>query len=160
MEGKLMICLIALGVFSVTGIFSATHRQLAKEAFDCVFRRMTLRKCSTGFDEKMKMKLTGKLIGRSPLLARKLHQHFELVSWALTFTLIISLSFSVMGAYNLAVYGSCDPHGTDCVFNPGVLTCGSEECEINGCDCESTGCEEPLYNACQGKCDCQENTCG
>ena len=33
-----MICLIALIIFGVLAIFSASYRPLAKEAFDCVLR--------------------------------------------------------------------------------------------------------------------------
>ena len=60
-----MFCLIALIIFSILGIFSATHRQLAKEALDCVFRRVTLRPCNTGFDKKVKGKVIGKLLNKS-----------------------------------------------------------------------------------------------
>lgn len=53
-----MLCLAALVVFSILGIFSASYRPLAREAFNCVFRKMTLRSCNTGFDQKIKTKLT------------------------------------------------------------------------------------------------------
>lgn len=155
-----MICLIALTVFSVAGIFSATHRVYAKEAFNCVFRRITLRKCNTSFDEKMKMKIVGKLISKSPKLAKSVHQHFEVLSWTFTFLLITSFIFSGLGLYNLAVYGSCEPHSTDCVFNSGELTCGSQHCETKSCDCETNSCVEPFFEACEGSCDCQETVCG
>ncbi len=75
-----MFCLIALIVFSILGIFSATHRKLAKEAFDCVFRRITLRPCNTGFDQKIKGKIIGKLLNKSPKLAKgvqSLHELFD-----------------------------------------------------------------------------------
>ncbi len=60
-----MICLIALFIFAVLGIFSAKYRELSKEAFNCVFRRITLRKCETGFDKKMKAGFVSRLIGKS-----------------------------------------------------------------------------------------------
>jgi hypothetical protein len=37
-----MICLIALVVFGIMSIFSVGFRPLAKESFNCVFRRLTL----------------------------------------------------------------------------------------------------------------------
>jgi hypothetical protein len=57
-----MPCIIALIVFSIMGIFSASHRALAKEAFSCVFKRITFRPCDTGFQEKIKGKILSKLI--------------------------------------------------------------------------------------------------
>ena len=56
-----MICFVALAVFAVMGLFSAKYRPYAKEAFDCVFRRLTLRKCESGLDKRIKSKLTGKI---------------------------------------------------------------------------------------------------
>ena len=54
-----MFCIVAFIVLSILGIFSATNRALAREAMDCVFRRVTLRPCNTGFDEKMKARILG-----------------------------------------------------------------------------------------------------
>ena len=56
-----MACLIALIIFGIMGIFSASHRALAKEAFICVFKRVTFRPCDTGFKEKIKGKISRNL---------------------------------------------------------------------------------------------------
>lgn len=113
-----MICLIALVVFAILGIFSAYHRKLAIEAFDCVFRRMTLRKCNTGFDRKMKMKISTGLIKKSPAFGNFVFKHFELISWILTILMIASFLYSIYSVYNFAAYGSCDPSSpTTCIYN-------------------------------------------
>jgi len=57
-----MICVLAMIVFGIMAIFSASHRPIAKEAFDCVFRRITLKKCKSGLDVRLKAKLIGKLM--------------------------------------------------------------------------------------------------
>ena len=54
-----MFCIISFVVLSILGIFSATNRALARESLDCVLRRVTLRPCNTGFDEKMKARILG-----------------------------------------------------------------------------------------------------
>ncbi len=113
-------CLIALFVLAVMGIFSARYRRWAKEAFDCVARRITLRPCDTGFNEAVKAKVTSKLMKKHFGLARFTHRHFELISWVFTIILFISLAYSAYGAYNLVVYGTCDPVTGECVFNPMV----------------------------------------
>lgn len=112
-----MICLIALVAFGVLGIFSAKYRALAKEAFNCVFRRVTLRKCDTGFDTKMKSRITGRLIAH-PRVARFVYRNFEGISWALTIAMIASLALSAQGVYNYLTYGNCNgQQGGFCIFS-------------------------------------------
>jgi len=114
----MVICIIALVVFAVLGIFSAKYRILAREAFDCVFRRVTLRPCNTGFDAKMKGKITGRLMQRSTRLASFAYKYFEVFSWIFTILMIVSLVLTAQAFYNLAVYGTCDPQSGSCVLSP------------------------------------------
>jgi len=164
-----MICIIALVVLSITGIFSASHRRLAKEAFDCVFKKVTLRKCDTGFDDKIKAKIVGKTMGKNPKLAGFIFRRFQILSWILTILLLVSLIFTVHGAYNFIRYGNCNGAHSDelCIFNPlggdDDVNCGSQHCEDHGCDCgdaEINCNEDNNYAACNGSCDCYEEVCG
>ncbi len=102
-----MICLTALLIFGILGIFSATYRQLAKEAFDCVFRRVTFRKCESGFDKKLKAKITGKMMAQSPDTAGFIFRHFEVLSLVFTILFIVSFGYSVYAVYNYAAYDNC-----------------------------------------------------
>lgn len=115
-----MPCLIALIVFSVLGIFSASHRALAKEAFSCVFRRVTFRPCNTDFGEKIKGKILSKIITRSVFLAKMVNKHYEILSW-IFFILMVGSTFWVLrGGYNFYVYGSCNGLNESgfCAFDP------------------------------------------
>lgn len=119
-----MICLIALVVFGIMSLFSVSFRPIAKEAFGCVFRRMTLRKCDTGFDQKMKAGITGKIMKRGPSLAKFIHNYFEIISWIFTIIMILSLIYSAIAVYNLAINGTCSPESPDtCVFRPSGSSC-------------------------------------
>lgn len=115
-----MICIIALIVFSIMGIFSATHRALAKEALDCVFRRITLRPCNTGFKEKIKSKILGGLLNKSVFMARLVNKHFEIFSWIFFILMITSTFWTVKGVYNYYLYGSCNGLNQSgfCAFDP------------------------------------------
>ena len=115
-----MICLLALVVFGILGIFSAYHRKLALEAFDCVFRRITLRKCESGLDQRLKSQITGKLLTKSPVLARFTFKNFELISWIFTILMIASLIYSGISIYNYISYGNCygKPSESFCIFDP------------------------------------------
>lgn len=114
-----MICILALLVFSILAVFSASHRPLAAESFDCVFRKVTLRKCRTNLDQRLKSQITGRLINKSPFLARFVYKRFELLSWVFVILLISSMIYSGYGIYNYARYGHCDGVNTEgfCVYD-------------------------------------------
>jgi protein-disulfide isomerase len=115
-----MPCIIALIVFGILGIFSASHRALAKEAFDCVFRRITFRACNTGFQEKIKGKILSRLIKRSTTLTRIVNKNYEILAW-IFFILMVGSTFWVLrGGYNFYVYGSCNGLNESgfCAFDP------------------------------------------
>ena len=115
-----MFCIIAFIVLAILGIFSASNRALAREALDCVFRRVTFRPCTTGFDEKMKAKILGIVILRSETAARVINKHFELLSWAFFILLTASSIWTVRGVYLFYVTGSCNGLNSTsfCVFDP------------------------------------------
>jgi hypothetical protein len=107
-------------IFGILGIFSATHRKIALEAFDCVFRRVTLRKCESGLDKRLKSQITGKLMRKNPSVARFTFRHFELISWFFTILFIVSLISTGIGGYNYYLYGNCNGPNEDgfCIFDP------------------------------------------
>jgi len=115
-----MPCLLALVVLSVLGIFSASHRKLAKEAFDCVFRRITLRPCTTGFDTKVKAAILGKLINRSQKLAKFVSKYFEVLAWGFVIIFTVSTVWTARGIYNYWAWGDCNGQtsGGFCAFDP------------------------------------------
>jgi hypothetical protein len=115
-----MICILALVTFGIIGIFSATHRKIALEAFDCVFRRVTLRKCESGLDKRLKSQITGKLMRKNPTVARFTFKHFEMISWFFTILFIVSLVYTGIGGYNYYLYGNCNGPNEEgfCIFDP------------------------------------------
>lgn len=115
-----MICIIALVVFGILAIFSASHRPLAKEAFECVFLRLTLRKCRTGLDVRLKSQIVGSIMSKSPFTAKIVYKHFEIFSWALVILTVASLGYTIYGGYNYYLYGNCygpEDTGGFCIYN-------------------------------------------
>ena len=110
----MVLCIVALVVFAVMAIFSAKYRPLALEAFECVARRMTLRPCETGLDQRIKAKILSKILAKSPKTAQLINRHFEVISWAFTILFFVSLAYSVLAVYNLYFFGTCTPE------NPGA----------------------------------------
>ncbi|MFH1649342.1 MAG: DsbA family protein [Candidatus Woesearchaeota archaeon] len=117
-----MICIAALIVFGILGLFSAKYRKIAKEALDCVFRRITLRPCTTGLDKRLRAELSGKLMRKNSAAGRFVYKYFEVFSWLFLILFVASIVGIAVGGYNYAVYGDCNgPSGNGfCPFNPGV----------------------------------------
>ena len=115
-----MICVIALIVFGILGIFSAKYRVIAKEAFDCVFRKLTLRKCDSRLDSRLKSEISGKLMRYWKSGGKFLFRYFEWFSWAFLILTLVTLFFMGQGIYNYALYGNCNgADSTDfCIFDP------------------------------------------
>jgi len=172
-----MICFIALIVFAILALFSAKYRAYFKEALDCVFRKATLRKCTTSFDKKMKMKVTSKISKRNKGFGRFVYKNFDILTWTITIVSIIimiySLWFGVLGVYNFYVFGNCNGPNNDefCVYdvlsgidvpNPNVSTASIVSTIPNSCDelgeCVAN-CTALDYEACNENCSCGQETC-
>ncbi len=110
----MVLCIVALLVFSVLSIWSANYRVLAKEAFRCVMRMVTFRPCDVQFETKIKAKVTSKLMV-IPALARFFYKNFKIISWVFTIAFFASLAYSAYSIYNLIVFGSCSP-GEPCAI--------------------------------------------
>jgi hypothetical protein len=115
-----MLCIVSFIVLSILGIFSASNRQLAREALDCVLRRVTFRPCNTGFDEKVKAKILGVVITRSEGAASFLNKYFEAISWVFFILMVASTIAAVRGVYLFYATGSCNGlnDSSFCVFDP------------------------------------------
>jgi len=61
------------------------------------------------FEQKVKAKVTAKLLNISPALARGFYRNFRIFAWAFTATFFVSLFITALSFYNFAVYGSCEP---------------------------------------------------
>ena len=109
----MVICIIALVVFSFLSIVSARYRPLAKDAFKCVFLMIQLKPCQVGLEDKIKAKLTSKLM-RIPPLASFFYKNFKIISWLFTISFFASLIYSAYGIYNLLSIGRCDPNSASC----------------------------------------------
>ncbi len=116
----MVVCVIALVVFGILGIFSATHRQMAAEAFDCVFRKVTLRPCNTNLDQRLKVIVSMKVMERHEGTGKFVHKHFESISLLFTILMLGSIVLSGIGIYNYWAYGNCNGKDSSelCLFSP------------------------------------------
>lgn len=150
----MVICIVALVVFAILGIGSLRYRKLAGEAFECVSRMISFRPCTTKLDERIRARLTAKLM-KIPTLARFVYKNFTLLSWIFVIIFFSSLGYLGYGIYNLIAHGTCDPHSASCPFGTTAPVCGCEGI----CQCGIETCESPEYMACKGNCSCQREVC-
>jgi hypothetical protein len=111
----MVLCIVAMVVFSVLSLGSAKYRPYAKEAVRCVFKNLTFSPCDAKLEQKIKGKVTAKLL-RFPTLARVFYRNFRIISWAFTITFFASLAYTVYAFYNYFAYGTCEP-GEVCPLN-------------------------------------------
>jgi hypothetical protein len=101
------------------GIFSATHRELAKEAFECVFNSIQLKPCTSNLNQRLKSQITGKILKANPTAGKFVYKNFEIISWIFTIITIVSLLYSAYSVYNFAMYGNCEGQAATgpCIYN-------------------------------------------
>lgn len=138
-----MLCIASFIVLLVLSIFSAKYRPYVKEAYDCVFRRVTFRPCNTGFDTKVRSAIVVSLAKKSERLATWFNRYFELVSWFFVLTFIASLLWTIRGGYLFWTTGSCNGmnQGGFCVLDPGGE---NNAVSTTGIECRSGG--DPVGN--------------
>lgn len=113
-----MPCVIALIILAILSIFSAKYRALTKEAFECVFRRVTLRPCQTGFNQKVKTVVSSWFLKKNEKIGGFVFKRFEILSWIFVLLSLTSVIYVGRGIYFYAKYGSCDPKNPQgCIIN-------------------------------------------
>lgn len=127
----MVICIIALPVFAILGLFSMKYRALAGEAFRCLFRTVQFKPCDTGLDVRIKSKFTAKLMWW-PAFARFFYKYFAPLSWIFVILMLLSTVGVGYGAYNYVLYGNCNGPDSSafCVFN--VVHKDQPECSLIG----------------------------
>ena len=96
-------------VFAFLGIFSATHRKLAKEALQCLRDKATRSPCSTGFDEKYKSTTVNFLMDYDMKVAKIVNQHFRTINWIILIITVFLMVDLAVSLYNYYYFGTCSP---------------------------------------------------
>ena len=104
----MVLCLIALPIFAVLSIFSLKYRKLTLDAWRCLVRTATLRKCDSGLDDRIKSSITGIFLKVSPRLAKFFYTHYKAISWVILAIFLWATWYSGLGIYNYIKYGNCN----------------------------------------------------
>ncbi|MDP7116630.1 MAG: thioredoxin domain-containing protein [Candidatus Woesearchaeota archaeon] len=114
------LCLLALPIFALLGIFSLKYRKLTKDSLECLFKTVTLRKCESGLDERIKARITGSLFKHSTKTAKFVYHYYKPLTWIFIILIIWSVYEGSVGIYNYSAYGNCNgPESTGfCALDP------------------------------------------
>jgi len=123
-----MFCIAAFIILAIISIFSASHRKLAKKAWSCTLRRVTLRPCDSSFKEETKNKILSHVANKTPKLVKAADVTIEVASFLLVILTVWSLVVAIESGLNLFVWGTCAPkHASSCSLS-------SETCSIDQID--------------------------
>lgn len=115
----MVLCWIAVPVFVILGLFSVKYRKLARESIECIWRMTTFRPCKSSLDERLRSDITGKLMKRTPTLAKLFYKHYKLLVVIVVLLMIASTYLTAIGVYNYVQYGNCNgaDSTTFCIVN-------------------------------------------
>lgn len=116
----MVLCLVALPVLVVLGLFSAKYRQLAKESFRCVFTTITFRACDASVDQRIRAQVTASLARTSKPLARFTRKYFTFLSYAFVILTVLTVAYVGYAGTQYYLWGNCYGPDADgfCVFDP------------------------------------------
>lgn len=120
-----MFCIAAFIILAIISIFSASHRKLAKKAWSCTLRRVTLRPCDSSFKEETKNQILSHVASRKPGLVKAADISIEVASFIFVTLTIWSLFYVLVAGLNLFVWGTCTPN------NASSCSLGAETCSIS-----------------------------
>jgi hypothetical protein len=120
-----MFCIAAFIILAIISIFSASQRKLAKKAWSCTMRRVTLRPCDTSFKEETKNKILSHVANKTPRLVKAADIGIEIAAFILVILTIWSLFVAVKSGLNLFVWGTCNP------AKASSCSLGAESCSID-----------------------------
>ena len=73
-------CLSLLFVFAIVGIFFPKYRPLIKEAWECFWKKLTLRPCEQSFDQKMRGKILAWCVKNNhPKMGKFINKHYNTI---------------------------------------------------------------------------------
>jgi hypothetical protein len=131
-----MPCIAALITLTFLSIFSAKYRSFAKEAFDCVFRRVTLRPCQTNFNLKVKTTVSSWFLKKNEKIGGFIFRRFEILNWVFVILFLISAVYVGRSIYFYATYGSCTPQNPqNCIVNQ-LIPAGATSSQAGFPPCE------------------------
>lgn len=131
-----MVCIAAFIILAIIGVFVAAvsifkpkigkaYLKAMKKAWGCLWKKVRLQKCETGFKDDVKNTLLSRVIIKHPKWVKPLSALIEVASIIIVVVAVWALLTAIKSLLALWALGSCN------VTKPSACTLGAEVCSID-----------------------------
>ncbi|MBR3230572.1 hypothetical protein IKF73_00875 [Candidatus Saccharibacteria bacterium] len=131
-----MVCIAAFIILALIGIFVAiisifkpkvgkAYLKMFKKAWGCLWKKVRLQKCETGFKEDVKNTILSRVIVKHPKWVKPLSVIVEIISVIIVVVAVWAILTAIKSLLALWALGSCN------VTKPSACSLGAEICSID-----------------------------
>ena len=131
-----MVCIAAFIILAIIGVFVAivsifkpkvgkSYLKMFKKAWGCLWKKVRLQKCETGFKDDVKNTILSRVIVKHPKWVKPLSVIIEILSVVIVIIAIWALLTAIKSLLALWALGSCN------VTKPSACSMGAEVCSID-----------------------------
>lgn len=131
-----MVCIASFIILAIIGVFVAiisifkpkvgkAYWKMFKKAWGCLWTRVRLQKCETGFKDDVKNTLLSRVIIKKPKWVKPLSIIIEIISVAIVVVAVWAILTAIKSMLALWALGSCN------VTKPSACSMGAEICSID-----------------------------
>lgn len=131
-----MVCIAAFIILALIGVFvgiisifkpkvGKAYWRMFKKAWGCLWKKVRLQKCETGFREDVKNTLLSRIIIKHPKWVKPLSAIIEVLSVVVVIVTIWAILIAIKSLLALWALGSCN------VTKPSACSLGAEVCSID-----------------------------
>ena len=131
-----MVCIAAFIILALIGVFVAlisifkpkvgkAYLKALKKAWGCLWKKVRLQKCETGFKEDVKNSLLSRVMIKRPKWVKPLSIIIEVLSVVIVVVAVWAILTAIKSLLALWVLGSCN------VTKPSACSLGAEVCSID-----------------------------
>ena len=131
-----MVCIAAFIILAIIGVFVAivsifkpkvwkAYTKMLKKAWGCLWTKVRLQKCETGFKDDVKNTILSKVIIKHPKWTKPLSILIEVLSVVIVLVVVWAILTAIKSMLALWALGSCN------VTKPSACSLGAEICSID-----------------------------
>ena len=131
-----MVCVAAFIILALIGVFVAiisifkpkvgkAYWKMFKKAWGCLWKKVRLQKCETGFKDDVKNTLLSRVIVKHPKWVKPLSVIIEIISVLIVIIAVWAILTAIKSLLALWALGSCN------VTKPSACSLGAEVCSID-----------------------------
>ncbi|MBR2855601.1 hypothetical protein IKE99_01515 [Candidatus Saccharibacteria bacterium] len=131
-----MVCIAAFIILAIIGVFVAfisifkpkigkAYLKAMKKAWGCLWKKVRLQKCETGFKDDVKNTLLSRVMLKHPKWVKPLSAIIEIISVVIVIVAVWALLTAIKSLLALWALGSCN------VTKPSACSLGAEVCSID-----------------------------